>query len=109
MVKLWHLTPGLEANVLTGGGSALQDLALSPDGRRLASVGAANFAVDLWDLSTRRRAQLNGHSKVVMYATFSPDGKILATGSHDQTAILWDAGEHKVLARLIGARALQPR
>ena len=33
---------------------------------------------------------LDGHSETVYAAAYSPDGKIVATGSFDQTIKLWD-------------------
>ena len=113
VVKLWHATTGLEGNALTGSKEWLQDVALSPDGRHLASVAIDSFAVNLWYLPTRSLTLLTGHSNTVMCAAFSPDGRILATGSHDQTVRLWDVNDRQGLATLtngfpVGSLAFSP-
>ncbi|MCL2304004.1 MAG: hypothetical protein FWC43_01525 [Planctomycetaceae bacterium] len=46
--------------------------------------------------------ELKGHSKDVYCATFSPDGKIIVTGSEDKTARIWNAESGKVLQILPG-------
>ena len=46
--------------------------------------------------------QLNGHSKGVARAVFSPDGKFLASASADKTAIIWDVATGKQLHVLEG-------
>jgi WD40 repeat protein len=113
LVKLWHVNPGLDGNVLTGGRNFLGVVACSPDGQYLASVESSTFAVYLWDLFTRSRTLLTGHSNLVVGAAFSPDGRILATGSHDQTVRLWDVNARKAVATLtngfpVGSLAFSP-
>jgi WD40 repeat protein len=43
-----------------------------------------------------------GHTGVVYSVAFSPDGRRILTGSHDRTAILWDAGTGRRLRDLEG-------
>ncbi|KAK6518911.1 hypothetical protein TWF281_003601 [Arthrobotrys megalospora] len=46
---------------------------------------------------------LNGHSNIVSSIAFSPDGKQLASGSHDGTVMLWDTDTGARLAILENA------
>src|SRR5260370_32929505 len=50
----------------------------------------------------QERALLNGHKSFVASVAFMPDGKILASGSHDKTAKLWEVATGKELATLTG-------
>src|SRR5947209_1997340 len=45
---------------------------------------------------------LAGHTAGVFHVAYSPDGKLLATSSRDNTARLWDAGTGKPLVTLTG-------
>jgi WD40 repeat protein len=44
----------------------------------------------LWRLCHAGRLTLRAHKEEVYYATYSPDGKTLATCGKDRTALLWD-------------------
>jgi WD40 repeat protein len=64
-------------------------IALTPDGKLLATAGADNEVV-LWELATGARVRrLRGHKGPVSALAFAPDGHTLVSASHDTTLLLW--------------------
>lgn len=91
-----------------------RSLAFSPDGTRLVTAEGeygdtgpmdAAESVHVWDVATREAVELplSGHTASVNAAQFSPDGRILATGSNDGTVVLHDAATGATLGRPLAA------
>ncbi|MCI0639533.1 MAG: protein kinase [Gemmataceae bacterium] len=87
---LWDVTANREIMAVTGGHTGtLYGLAVSPDGRRLASA-ASDCTAKLWDTQTRHevltlRTQLHEKSPLA----FSPDGADLVSVSNDNHLQIW--------------------
>ncbi len=77
-------------------------LAVSPDGKKLAS-GGCDRLVNVWDLTpglaeAKLEASIENHADWVFGVAFAADGKHLLTGSRDKTAKVWDlAAKESVL------------
>ncbi|MEG4101399.1 AAA-like domain-containing protein, partial [Microcoleus sp. Pol17C6] len=87
-----------ERNHLEGHNNVVISVAVSPDGKTLASASYDN-TIKLWNLQSQKPiATLTGHSSYVTRVAFSPDGKTLASASSDNTIKLWHLQTQKPIA-----------
>ena len=77
-------------HTLTGNSEPVENLALTPDGRTLATCDRnGNFFI--WDVQTLAlRQRLTGNSGPVELLALSPDGRILATTSSGLPLCIWE-------------------
>jgi WD40 repeat protein len=85
----------------------VQEIAFSPDGKRLVTLDDWNsydFGARLWEVPTGKPVRDPLPTSNVRTAVFSPDGKVLLTVGGDlseaRAVHLWDAGTGKALGEL---------
>ncbi|KAL7615365.1 hypothetical protein Lser_V15G08604 [Lactuca serriola] len=122
IVRLWDVQNGECIRIFIGYRSMILSLAMSPDGRYMASSDE-DGSIMMWDISNGRCVPpLVGHTSCVWSLAFSCEGSLLASGSTDSTVKLWDVNtsvktpktEDKVVHIVLGQnyemeRPLAPR
>jgi hypothetical protein len=89
-VVLWSVAEGKPLRRFRGHRDAVYAVALSSDGRLLAT-GGYDQKILLWDTgSDTPLRRLEGHNEAVFDLAFRPDGRILASASADRTVKLWE-------------------
>jgi len=92
---LWRLCQGDALATLTGHKDFVQCLALSPDGRLLAT-GSGDGAIKLWNTVTRREIfTLQSRTKNIRSLAISPDGKTLVSVDESDILRLWNLSTHQ--------------
>jgi len=89
-IDIWGVADGALLRHLEGHKDAVYSVALSPDGKTLAS-GGYDSKIILWDVDSGKPARtLEGHNGAILGLAFRPDGNVLASASGDRTVKLWD-------------------
>lgn len=82
---------GEGVRLYTGHHSTVYSLAMSPDGRTMAS-GSDDGTVIVWDLgSNKRLGTLTGHNGPVWSLEYSGGGNLLASGGADCRCVSFDS------------------
>jgi eukaryotic-like serine/threonine-protein kinase len=82
--------------------SLLGSVAISPDGQRLACPSDLEGEILIWDLAAgRESSRLEGHRRAIGPLRFSPDSRLLASGSADSHAALWSVEDGRLVHGLM--------
>jgi RNA polymerase sigma factor (sigma-70 family) len=105
LVRVWDPATGKELRRFGGAGGPMLALAISPDGKRIATASESpkGPTVRLWDSATGKVVgPLPGQQGAAQAVAFSSDGKVLAAGTKEGPIGLWDVAARKLLRQLPG-------
>jgi WD40 repeat protein len=82
-----------------------QGRVVTPDGKMVLTQGQATERITVWNIETGRHVDINpaaidDAAGAVTSIAFSPDGKMLVTGTENGKALLWNAQTGALLHRL---------
>ncbi|KAF3890763.1 CHAT domain-containing protein [Tolypothrix bouteillei VB521301] len=90
-IKLWSKNGQLLQTLNNNG--AISNIVFHPDGESIAFV--IDNEIKLWNLKTQEIKTVGHHELPIRSINFSPNGKLLASGSDDLTVILWSLDVEK--------------
>lgn len=90
VIHVWDTTTGKEARRIEGHTGRIPALAISSDGRRLAT-GSDDRSIKVWDvISGKLLHTFTGHTDTVTCVAFSADGRRIVSGSYDRSVRVWN-------------------
>ncbi|MGH6922916.1 MAG: caspase family protein [Propylenella sp.] len=110
-VQLWNVSSGrLLKTFPEDVGEVVHAIDLAPDGRTAVSAHTldldlekAKFVLRLWDFPAGSlKRSLEGHSDIIVFVEFAPDGETVLSGSIDGTLKQWRVADGKLLDTLEG-------
>jgi WD40 repeat protein len=104
-IRLWDLTTGEPIHRRPGHESFIESIAVSRDGRTLASASLHDPNLRLWDaLSGKPLQSLTGQDRFVQSCAFSPDDKLVVSAGTERTIQVWDVASGKEKGKFTAER-----
>jgi len=96
-ITIWDAFKGMKKNVISS--DYFTPIAISPDGNMIAFVPLNERLIRLFDIvkgkNIKTVSDFSGHTDKILSLAFSPDGKMLVSGSDDKSVRLWDVATGK--------------
>jgi len=88
--RLWDVQRGTCVRVFTGHTGPVHAVAVSPNGRLMAS-GGEDHSIILWDLGSGKKLKsMTGHTGFIYTVCFNYESTVLVSGAADGTVRSWD-------------------
>ncbi|MDJ1185427.1 trypsin-like peptidase domain-containing protein [Roseofilum casamattae] len=105
-IAIWDMETGEPVRQIEAHQSAVNAIAITPDGQTLIS-GSDDREIKIWDLgSGELKTTLRGHKDTVSALAIAPDGQTLVSGSWDTQINIWNLKTGELVETLSGHEAL---
>ncbi|MGB3295557.1 MAG: NB-ARC domain-containing protein [Phormidesmis sp.] len=98
-IKIWNTASGFCLTTLKQEHHWIRAVGFNPENARYLISGGDDQRVRRWDRRDGSWEALAQHEHRVCSVAYSPDGKMIASGSDDTTVLLWDTDKGEVTHR----------
>jgi WD40 repeat protein len=96
---IWDANTGKKKIILSTKPEQYSPIAISPDGNLIAFVSDKKKTIGLFNITADKEintvSDFSGHTDKIKSLAFSPDGKMIVSGSTDKSVKLWDVATGK--------------
>jgi len=98
-INIYDANTGKKKTIISTKPEQYGPIAISPDGNLIAFVPYDKKIISLFDISADKEiktiSNFSGHTHEITCLVFSPDGKMIVSGSADKSIKLWDVATGK--------------